>query len=154
MSELRELYQALIIDHGRNPRRFGTLPSANRTAKGFNPLCGDELTLYAVVDPDTEVVEVIRFQGSGCAISMASASLMAEALEGKILTDTQKLFELFQRQVTIGHDPTSNNLDHLGKLAVLSGVRNFPSRVKCATLAWHTLQNALHQKNTFITTAK
>lgn len=137
MSDLRDLYQEVILDHYKRPRNFGTLPAANREAEGFNPLCGDQITIYLQMEGD--VVQDIRFQGSGCAISTASASLMTEVLKGKTLEEAQTLFERFHGLLT-GTEP-EGGLD--GKLAVLSGVREFPVRVKCATLAWHTLQAAL-----------
>jgi nitrogen fixation NifU-like protein len=152
VSELRELYQALIIDHGRNPRNFGELPAANHTAEGFNPLCGDQLTLYLEIDSTTETVKSIRFKGSGCAISMASASLMAEQLQGKTITEIKEVFRVFHQYVTTEVEMDEASADKLGKLAVLSGVRAFPTRVKCATLAWHTLQMALNQSGTTTTT--
>jgi nitrogen fixation NifU-like protein len=152
MSPLRELYQALIIDHGKNPRHFGKLPTANCTAKGYNPFCGDELTLYADIDSAYKKVKTIRFTGVGCAISMASASLMSETLEGKTLGEVQEIFTLFQKQVTTDLTQDIKMLTKLGKLTILAGVRDFPSRVKCATLAWHTLKNALNNKEILTTT--
>jgi len=133
---LRELYQEVIIDHGRHPRNFGVLPNANHHKEGFNPLCGDKIHLY--VQEENGVVKKIQFEGCGCAISMASASLMSEVLCGKTLTEINTIFNDFHLLVTEGN-PSKN----LGKLAVLGGVREFPARVKCATLAWHTLNAAL-----------
>ena len=139
MPDLHELYQDLIIDHGRHPRHFGALLTANRQAEGFNPLCGDRLTLYLEIEAN--VIKDVTFKGVGCAISIASASLMAEQLIGKTEAAAQILFQAFHQQLTTEH---STNVDNnLGKLTALSGVRAFPTRVKCATLAWHTLQAAL-----------
>lgn len=151
MSELQELYHDLILDHGRNPRHFGALPEADQMAEGFNPLCGDKLKIYLSIDATRQTVSSIQFSGEGCAISMASASMMAETLKGKTLLEVGEICQLFSQQVTVG---TSNLdvADKLGKLAVLAGVRAFPSRVKCATLAWHTLQMALKQPGHTATT--
>jgi nitrogen fixation protein NifU and related proteins len=139
VSDLRELYQEVIFDHNRRPRNFGPLAEANRSAEGFNPLCGDKLELHLkIVDG---VIEDARFEGSGCAISTASASLMTEALKGKSEAEAEALFAGFHALLTGGDAPENVPL---GKLEVLSGVREFPTRVKCATLAWHTLEAALH----------
>lgn len=138
MSDLRELYQELIIDHGRHPRNFHTQADATMTKEGFNPLCGDRLTLYLKVN--NNVVVDASFQGSGCAISMSSASLMTEALKGKNIVEAEKIFAAFHALVTEGDE---SHMHSLGKLAVLKGVCEYPSRVKCATLAWHTLIAAL-----------
>ena len=136
MTDLRELYQEVIIDHGRRPRNFGPLADANRMAEGFNPLCGDRLTLYLKVEDG--VIRAARFDGAGCAISTASASLMTEALTGRTEAEAEALFAAFHGLVTDGP-----GVADLGKLAVLAGVRAYPSRIKCATLAWHTLHAAL-----------
>lgn len=141
MADLRDLYQEMIIDHGRRPRNFGPLPQANRRAKGFNPLCGDRLTLALQVVDD--VIADARFEGVGCAISTASASLMTEALKGKTEAEAEALFAGFHALVTGVASPAATSL---GKLEVLGGVREFPARVKCATLAWHTLEAALHEE--------
>ncbi len=135
-AELRELYQSVIIDHGRHPRNFGALASANYHQEGFNPLCGDKIQLH--VQANNGTVEKINFEGCGCAISMASASLMSEVLQGKSIQEIDDIFSAFHELVTVGNDS-----DKLGKLTVLGGVREFPVRVKCATLAWHTLKAAL-----------
>lgn len=135
-AELRELYQEIIIDHGRHPRNFGALPTANHQAQGYNPLCGDKIIMH--VRAANGVVEHIQFEGTGCAISMASASLMSEALRGKTMVEVETMFSEFHQLVTEGQLS-----DNLGKLTVLAGVREFPVRVKCATLAWHTLKAAL-----------
>lgn len=142
MSELNDLYQQLIIDHGRNPRNFHACAHASHVKEGYNPLCGDKLTLY--VDEKDGLIKDVCFQGSGCAISMASASLMSEAIKGKTVKEALQLFDDFQQLVTNmdrGQFETLKN--KLGKLAVFSGVVEFPMRVKCATLAWHTFRAAL-----------
>jgi nitrogen fixation NifU-like protein len=140
MSELRELYQSVIIDHSKRPRNFGELDGANRSADGFNPLCGDKLTVYARVEDD--VVKDIHFSGSGCAISLSSASLMTESIKGKSVDEAHRIFENFHKLVTAEPSAGTDACD-LGKLEVFAGVREFPVRVKCATLAWHTLASAL-----------
>ncbi|MDR3490464.1 MAG: SUF system NifU family Fe-S cluster assembly protein [Gammaproteobacteria bacterium] len=139
MSALRQLYQEMIIDHGKRPRNFGTLPDATHHKEGFNPLCGDRLTIY--VSEKNNVVEKICFEGSGCAISVASASLMTEVLQGKTRAEVEAIFDDFHELVTKGHNVVLE--DRLGKLAVLAGVAEFPARVKCAILAWHTLKAAM-----------
>jgi nitrogen fixation NifU-like protein len=143
MSDLRELYQEVILDHNKRPRNFGPLDAANRRAEGYNPLCGDRLTVYLKITNDT--IEDVRFEGSGCAISKASASMMTDALKGKTLAEADALFERFHRMVTAPPDQEPDT-SQLGKLAVLSGVREFPVRVKCASLAWHTLKAAVEAK--------
>lgn len=140
MDELRDLYQEVIFDHNRTPRNFHKLVGANRQAEGFNPLCGDQLTVYLKVD-DRGVIEDVSFEGRGCAISTASASIMTETLKGKTVQQADTLFESFHRLVT-GQGADAPAAD-LGKLQVLTGVRDYPARVKCATLAWHTVQAAL-----------
>ena len=149
MSDLRELYQELILDHSKQPRNFGALEEANRRAEGVNPLCGDELTVFVEVDGET--LKNLRFEGKGCAISTASASLMTQAVKGKTVAEASELFERFHAVVTAGPDQEVN-LDELGKLAALAGVREFPLRVKCASLAWHTLRNALRGNEEIATT--
>ncbi len=143
---LQDLYQELIIDHGTHPRNCRTLCNPNCSAKGYNPLCGDSIQLYLSVEQE-KIIEA-SFQGSGCAISTASASLMTEALIGKTLNDAQKLFHQFQILLTT---EDSTPLD-LGKLSALSGVRAFPMRVKCATLPWHTLNAALKNETKTVVT--
>jgi nitrogen fixation NifU-like protein len=138
---LRELYHEVIIDHGRHPRNFGVLPNATWIQEGFNPLCGDKITLY--LQENNGVIENITFQGSGCAISMASASLLTEVLRGKTLAQAEQLFADFHQMVT---QHGQHNSEKMGKLAILAGVAEYPARVKCATLAWHALQTALQHK--------
>jgi nitrogen fixation NifU-like protein len=145
-ADLRDLYQEVIVDHSRRPRNFGPLPDASHQAEGFNPLCGDRLTLrLKVVDG---VIEDARFEGAGCAISTASASLMTEVLKGRSESEAAALFADFHTLLT--GEPKASAA--LGKLEVLAGVREFPSRIKCATLAWHTLHAALHAENRPVTT--
>lgn len=140
MADLTELYQQVIIDHNRNPRNFRAIADANRTADGDNPLCGDRISLYVKVENGT--VADIGFQGKGCAISQASASLMTGAVKGKTIEEAERLFQAFHSMVTSDgtHAPDTRLL---GKLAAFAGVRQFPARVKCANLAWHTLHAAL-----------
>ena len=141
MSELRELYQQVILDHNRNPRNFGPLETANRHQEGFNPLCGDHLHVYLLLNDD-DVIEDIHFDGSGCAISKASASLMTQLLKGSTADEARSRFDSFHEMVSADtHAPV--DLEAAGKLAVFGGVREFPMRVKCATLAWHTMKSAL-----------
>lgn len=140
MSDLRELYQELVVDHSKKPRNFGELEGAHRQATGYNPLCGDKLTVYLKMEDD--VVREIRWQGSGCAISTASASLMTEKSKGKTRAEGEALFDLFHNLVTGG--PVAEPEEaQLGKLRVFAGVKGFPIRVKCATLPWHTFRAAL-----------
>ncbi|HEV2845320.1 MAG TPA: SUF system NifU family Fe-S cluster assembly protein [Thermoanaerobaculia bacterium] len=144
---LRDLYQEVILDHNRRPRNFGPLPAANRQAEGHNPLCGDQVTVF--LDLEEGRIRDLAFQGSGCAISKASASLMTEALKGLSVEEVRKLFKDFQELVTTGAREGSPDL---GKLAVFGGVREFPMRVKCATLSWHTLLAAMEGKGQPIST--
>jgi nitrogen fixation NifU-like protein len=140
MSDLRELYQEVILDHNKRPRNFGTLEHPSRTARGHNPLCGDRLTLQVALEGDR--IKDVAFEGSGCAISKASASLMTEAIKGHTIDEAQALFDRFHSLVTTPPDvPVST--EGLGKLAVFAGVREYPARVKCASLAWHTMKNAV-----------
>ena len=140
MSDLRDLYQDVILEHSKTPRNYRELPAANHKAEGFNPLCGDRFTVYVTLDGDA--IRDISFQGSGCAISKASASMMTQSVKGKTMAEAEKIFEHFHEMVT-GHAPANQDEAALGKLAVFSGVSEFPVRVKCATLAWHTLHAAL-----------
>jgi nitrogen fixation NifU-like protein len=148
MADLRELYQQTILEHNRSPRNFKKLDTANRTAEGNNPLCGDHITLYVRLDGD--VIREIGFQGSGCAISQASASLMTAAVQGKTATEAETLFHQFHDMVAGGPEAPADPKT-LGKLAAFAGVKEFPARVKCANLSWHTLHAAL-QSQTSVTT--
>ena len=141
MSDLRELYQTTILDHNKKPRNFRKPEGANREANGWNPLCGDKVTVYLTVDDDG-VVQEIGFQGSGCAISTASASLMTQVVKGKTLNEVLEVFDRFHEMVA-GSPEVAPDQGKLGKLAVFSGVREYPMRVKCATLPWHTLRSAV-----------
>lgn len=143
MSQSGDLYQELILDHQKNPRNFGNLPDANRRAAGHNPLCGDNLTLGLRVSPEG-VISDLKFSGSGCAISRASASLMTQAVKGRTVKEAERLFTLFHELVA-GRIPEGEAAEALGKLRVFSGVRDYPARVKCATLAWHTMKAALDE---------
>jgi nitrogen fixation NifU-like protein len=140
-SDLRDLYQEVILDHGKKPRNFRELASANRQAEGYNPLCGDRETVFVQLDGDT--VRDIAFQGAGCAISTASASMMTESVKGKSLAEAEKLFTRFHDLIT-GQSNAPTDAPPLGKLEVFSGVREYPVRIKCATLPWHTMRSALH----------
>jgi nitrogen fixation protein NifU and related proteins len=148
MPELRDLYQEVILEHSKAPRNYREPAATNQKAEGFNPLCGDRFTVY--LDVEGDAIRDIGFQGSGCAISKASASMMTQAVKGKSKAEAQKLFEKFHKLVTTGE--ANGNREELGKLAVFSGVSEFPVRVKCATLAWHTLQAALEGKQNTIST--
>ena len=141
MSELNELYQETILEHNKNPRNFREIEDARYVALGNNPLCGDALQVFVKVDGD--VVSDIAFKGSGCAISKASASMMTQAVKGRTIHEAEELFDEFHRMVTGSLDPEAEET-HLGSLRVFSGVIEFPARVKCASLSWHTLDAALH----------
>jgi nitrogen fixation NifU-like protein len=143
MSELSELYQQVILDHNKKPRNFHKLETANHRAEGYNPLCGDQLNVYLELQDDR--VKEISFEGSGCAISKASASMMTQAVKGKTKQETESLFEEFHRMVT-GQLDTDKEENHLGHLTIFAGVREFPVRVKCATLSWHTMHAALNNE--------
>ena len=138
MAELRELYQEIILEHSKTPRNFRVMEAANRTAEGYNPLCGDHYTIF--MDVTDGSIRDISFQGSGCAISKASASMMSQAVKGKTTAEAEELFSKFHRIIT---GEPGGDASGLGKLEVFAGVANFPTRIKCATLAWHTLQAAL-----------
>ena len=138
MSELTDLYQEVILDHGRNPRNFRAMPDATASAEGLNPLCGDRYQVFLRLDGDR--IADVSFQGSGCAISKASASLMSAALKGRTAAEAEDVFQRFHRMVVEGD---ASQADGLGKLAVLKGVSEFPTRIKCASLAWHALHSAL-----------
>jgi nitrogen fixation protein NifU and related proteins len=147
--ELKELYQQVILDHNKAPRNFRKIENPSKFAEGYNPLCGDKINIY--VNFDNENICDISFQGSGCAISKASASLMTSMLKGKTRKEAEELFNRFHDLVTdkLGDNP---DIEDLGKLAVFAGVRDFPVRVKCASLAWHTMMNALHNKDEKVST--
>jgi nitrogen fixation NifU-like protein len=148
MHELSELYQEVILDHNRRPRNFRAIEKA-RSAEGYNPLCGDRITVY--LEMDSGRVADVSFQGTGCAISQASASVMTTVLKGKTVDEVESLFEKFKELVT-GSSVSEADVDALGELAALGGVREFPTRVKCATLAWHALRSLLHGDRTVVTT--
>ncbi|MCX6152332.1 MAG: SUF system NifU family Fe-S cluster assembly protein [Ignavibacteriales bacterium] len=149
MSDLSQLYQEVILDHNKSPRNFRKCEHCNHESEGYNPLCGDHLWVY--IDLEDEKIKDISFQGSGCAISKSSASLMTSILKGKSKKEAEELFEVFHQVVTskIG---TEIDPEQLGKLAVFSGVRDYPARVKCASLAWHTMLTALKEKENLATT--
>lgn len=140
--DLKDLYRDIIVDHNRHPRNFREMPDADRQADGFNPLCGDRLTVYVKLDGDR--VSDVSFHGSGCAISVASASLLTESIKGRTVTEAESLFTQMHRLLT--RDDAGIDVASLGKLGALSGVREFPARVKCASLCWHTLDAALHRQ--------
>lgn len=148
MDELRELYQQVILDHNKNPKNFGKIAAANRTAEGYNPLCGDRIDLFLHVEDD--VIKDISFQGNGCAISKSSASVMTTVLKGKPVAEAEQLFRKFQKLIT--GEAEAIDVDELGKLAIFAGVREFPLRVKCAGLAWHTMVAALKNETTPVST--
>lgn len=148
MFDLRDLYQEVIVDHNRSPRNFGKLDNADRTLEGFNPLCGDRLTLYMKLDGD--IIDDVSFDGSGCAISVASASLMTEAVKGKTVSEAEDIFNRFHELIT--QEMVEVDFDKFGKLAALAGVRDYPTRVKCATLCWHTLHSVMAGDLTPVTT--
>jgi nitrogen fixation NifU-like protein len=148
MSDLRDLYQTMILDHYKKPRNLGRPENATRSAEGDNPLCGDRLTVYLHVD-EAGIVRDVGFEGTGCAISTASASLMTEGIKDRHIGEVEKLFQRFHDVVTGSGDPDDPDL---GKLAVFVGVRGYPLRVKCATLAWHTLRAALAESQERVTT--
>lgn len=147
MPELRDLYQEVILEHSKAPRNYKALPAADHKAEGYNPLCGDRFTVY--LEMDGEKIREIGFQGAGCAISKASASMMTQIVKGKTKAEAEQIFHRFHEMVT-GHN--DGDQAELGKLAVFSGVSEFPVRVKCATLAWHTLEAALEGKQEKVST--
>ena len=147
MSDLGDLYQEVILDHNKRPRNFQKPEGANRKAEGFNPLCGDQITVYLVLEGD--LIKDIGFQGSGCAISKASASMMTSAVKGKTKSEGEALFDKVHKMLT---GAANGDPEELGRLAALSGVCNFPARVKCASLAWHTLRAALESKQDPVST--
>lgn len=148
MSDLRELYQQVILDHNKNPRNFHDMPDATNRVDGYNPLCGDHYTVFLKTDGDT--IKEVSFTGSGCAISKASASVMSSTVKGKSKDEADRLFETFHRLVT--GDQSGLSAADLGRLAAFSGVSEFPARVKCATLAWHTLRSALEGNDEKVST--
>ena len=148
MSELSDLYQQVILDHNKKPRNFHKLNAANHTADGHNPLCGDQLSVYLQLEDD--VVKDISFEGSGCAISKASASMMTQAVKGKTKAEAETLFNDFHRMVTGELDEETESND-LGRLKIFAGVRDYPARVKCASLSWHTMHAALNGEETIST---
>lgn len=145
--DLKNLYQEVILDHNRNPHNYGAIENADASAKGYNPLCGDKITLSLSVSEDK--IQDAKFEGCGCAISTASASLMTDYLKGKSFSEAHDMFELFHNAIT-KNDVEAEKA--LGKLSVLTGVKEFPARVKCATLAWHTLEAALEQNEQMVST--
>jgi nitrogen fixation protein NifU and related proteins len=147
MSDLRELYQQVILDHNKNPRNFRELPNATRKVEGYNPLCGDHYTVYVDLDGDT--IRDVAFTGSGCAISKASASVMSSSVKGKTTGEAEALFQTFHKLVT---GERSADLDENGRLAAFSGVSEFPARVKCASLPWHTLHTAIKSEDAVVST--
>jgi len=148
MPDLRELYQELILEHSKNPRNFRVMEGADRSIEGFNPLCGDHFTVYLKMEGD--LIKDVSFQGAGCAISKSSASVMTQALKGKTRAQAEAMFNAFHDMVT--GKSTTNKTESLGKLAVFSGVSEFPLRVKCATLAWHAVHAALAGQQEPVTT--
>lgn len=149
MSEMSDLYQDMILDHNKRPRNFRVIESPDRHADGYNPLCGDKVSVYLSLEDDR--ISDVSFQGAGCAISTASASVMTEILKGKTLAEADALFEAFHKLVTQGPEAVSDEFD-LGKLAVFSGVFEYPARVKCASLVWHTVRAALRNRKETVTT--
>lgn len=150
MTISQELYQQLILDHNKNPRNFGVMKTASHKAEGFNPVCGDHYHVFADVGADGVITEV-KFDGTGCAISKASASLMTQAIKGKTVAEAKAIFEQFHAMVLRKLDPDKDE-NKLGKLAVFSGIWQYPARVKCAALSWHTLNGALNESQESITT--
>ena len=148
MADLREMYQEVILEHAKAPRNYRAIESPSHRAEGYNPLCGDRCTVYLKMNGDT--IDDIAFQGSGCAISRASASMMTQSVKGKTAQEAEKLFRDFRSVVTGEREPADSA--NFGKLAVFRGVSEFPARVKCATLAWHTLEAALHNQGNSVTT--
>lgn len=147
MSDLRELYQEMILDHSKKPRNFREMSGADHVSEGFNPLCGDKIKLFMKIDKG--IIKEICFQGSGCAISKASASMMTDSVKEKTIQEAEELFQKFHQMLS---GVTVQDQAKLGKLSVFSGVCEFPMRVKCATLAWHTLRSALHGDNQKVST--
>ena len=149
MSALRELYQEVILDHNKSPRNFRSMDNADRRVEGFNPLCGDHYTIYLKLQGD--IIADVSFEGTGCAISKASASVMSAAVKGKTKAEAEEMFLIFHKLLTSDSEPAPD-VEKLGKLAAFSGVSEFPARVKCATLAWHTLHAALQSNEERVST--
>jgi nitrogen fixation NifU-like protein len=149
VDELRDLYQEVILDHNKNPRNFHKMENANRVIEGQNPLCGDHYTIYLIVEDG--IIKDISYEGAGCAISKASASMMSSALKGKSVSEAEKVYDIFHKIVT-GEEDATQHLVELGKLAAFAGVAEFPIRVKCATLAWHAMHSGLQGEGGVITT--
>ena len=149
MDELKELYQEIILDHNKNPKNYGELEHYNHSSEGYNPLCGDRLNIYLQIEE--ERIKDIHFVASGCAISKASASVMTIELKGKTIEQAKELFHKFQKLLT-SEEKVTPDFDEYGKLAVFAGVREFPTRVKCAILGWHTVLAAIEDKNEAVTT--
>ena len=148
MSGLSDLYQEILLEHNNKPRNFRRVEDASSTAEGYNPLCGDQITLYLKVVDD--VVEDVGFQGVGCAISRASASMMTQSIKGRKLAEAHEIFDAFHRMIT--EPDTEPDYDTLGDLETLAGVNEYPTRIKCAILAWHTMRSALHDEGETVTT--
>ena len=145
--DLRELYQEVILDHGKNPRNYGTLENYSHTAEGSNPMCGDQLTVYVKVDEDNKI-EDVSFEAKGCAISIASASIMSEIVKGKTIDEVASLFSYFHKLCTGEETQQTNHVEEdIEKLKVMSGVNQFPSRIKCATMSWHAVDSAISSEN-------
>ncbi len=149
MADLAELYQQIIVEHNKSPRNYRKIDPADKAAQGHNPLCGDRIEVFVRLDGDR--IADVAFQGKGCAISQASASLMTGAVKGKTLAEAEQLFEAFHAMVMSDPKAPAPGADNLGKLAAFAGVRQFPSRVKCASLSWHTLHAALHSEGSIST---
>ena len=149
MNDKRSLYEKVILDHNKQPRNFGKLEGATRSVEGYNPLCGDHFTVHLKINGDT--VEDVRFEGSGCAISKSSASVMTSLVKGKSRAEAEDLFNRFHTMITSEHESPLDEQE-LGKMMVFSGVRDYPVRIKCATLAWHTLMAALHGEDEPVST--
>lgn len=149
MDDLRELYQQIILDHNKSPKNYGKIVNCSHASEGYNPFCGDHIKIYAQVKDG--IIKDIKFEGEGCAIAKASGSIMTALLKGKTIEEAEKLFKAFQDLITSDVD-SEVDLEHLGKLAVFAGVREFPTRVKCAGLAWHTVKAAIDKKDEVVTT--
>ena len=149
MHELKELYQQVILDHNKNPRNFGNMPECTNFAKGYNPLCGDQIDVYAILE--NGIIKELKFNGSGCAISKASASIMTTLVVGKTIEEAKGLYDEFHSIVTADMSVRLEDLE-LGKMAVFCGVREFPARIKCASLAWHTMIQAIESNNIEVAT--